>query len=223
MSAVALACAIVVLLAHRVRPRPPARTPAQLAVESGEPTPARARPSPRRRQRPLTAGEVAVWCDDLARATRSGVTLANAVREVTPPPSCAPLVDRVAHALDRGAPLGDALVVPGPVSPHVDLALVVLRACAVNGGPPSEPIDRAAAVLRSRQADADERRTQSAQARLSALVMTILPGAILAVLLLTSGAVRGVLASGAGFVLLTIGAMLNLLGWRWMRSIVSAP
>ena len=230
MTTAALAAALVLVVAHRLRPLPAPRTPAVSPIGPiTERLPAAPRllrrigPAAWRRPRPATAGEVAAWCDDLARATRSGSTLAHAIREVTPPRSCSPFIEHVAHALDRGAPLRDALDHTRSTSPHVELAMVVLRACADNGGPPSEPIDRGAAALRAREADAADRRTQSAQARLSAVVMTILPGAMLAILLVTSGAVRHVVASGAGLALVVTGAALNLLGWRWMSSIVSRP
>ena len=230
MTAALLAAALVLLVAHRLRPLPAPRTPAVSPIvkvtapgAAASHPPRRIGPAAWRPPRPATAGEVATWCDDLARATRSGSTLATAMREVTPPRSCAPVVERIVHALDRGAPLRDALDHARSTSPHVDLAMVVLRACADNGGPPSEPIDRGAAALRAREADVADRRTQSAQARLSAVVMTILPGAMLGILLVTSGAVRHVVASGAGLALVAAGAMLNLLGWRWMSSIVSKP
>lgn len=229
MIAAALASALVLMVSYRLRPLPAPRTPAATpippATERVHTAPHRPRrvALPWRRPRPATAGEVATWCDDLARAARSGSTLPNAVRQVTPPTSCAPAVERVVHALDRGAPLRDALDQASSTSPHVDLAIVVLRACADNGGPPSEPIDRAAAALRAREADAADRRTQSAQARLSAVVMTILPGAMLGLLLVTSAAVRHVVVSSVGLGLVATGAVLNLLGWRWMSAIVSRP
>lgn len=222
MTAALLAATLALLLGARLRPLAAPRTP--LVTNASSRSQARrtlSRPTLLRRSRPVTAGEVAGWCDDLARATRSGTTLSNAIREVARPRSCAAVVERVVLALDRGAPLREALDAARSTSPHVDLALVVLRACAENGGPPSEPIDRAASALRAREADAADRRTQSAQARLSALVMTVLPGAMLGVLLLTSGAVRGAVASPAGVALVTAGALLNLLGWRWMNGIVN--
>lgn len=221
MTAALLAIAFVLALGARFAPRPAPRR--ELRAEQ-QPTPVRKRwwPLPiRRRTRPPTAGEVAGWCDDLARATRSGSTLSNAIRCTAPPASFAATVEQIVHALDRGVPLRDALHASGPTSPHVDLALIVVRACADNGGPPSEPIDRAATTLRGREADAADRRTQSAQARLSAQVMTALPGAMLGVLWLTSGATRDAVATRYGLVLISVGVALNLIGWRWMRAIVN--
>jgi tight adherence protein B len=105
-------------------------------------------------------------------------------------------------------------------SPHLELAFVVLRACALHGGPASEPIDRAAATLRARDADDADRRTQSAQARLSAVVMTILPGAMLATMLVTSDATRLIMRSPIGLIIVVIGGGLNVIGWHWMRRMI---
>ena len=174
----------------------------------------------RRRPPPITAAEVAVWCEALARVVRSGSTLHTALRTTDPPPGCVGYVDDVVLAIRRGSRLGDALAGPSP-SPHLDLAVTVLRACAVNGGPPAEPLDRAAATLRGRAADAAERQTQSAQARLSAIVMTVLPVGMLALLLVTSSTTRTATMTPAGATLVALGGALNFVGWRWMRSIIA--
>jgi Flp pilus assembly protein TadB len=90
----------------------------------------------------------------------------------------------------------------------------------VGGGHPAEPLDRAAAALRARAADRAERRTHSAQARASALVMTWLPIVVLALLVAMSGAVRSVVVTPFGAWSVLAGAGLNLTGWRWMRRLV---
>ena len=165
--------------------------------------------------------QVAAWCDGLARAVGSGSTLVAAVREVEPPIGCTAAVGRVRLALERGVALQDACAIDVD-SVDLRIALTVLRACAIQGGSPAEPISRTAATLRGRAADAAERRTQSAQAHLSAVVMTVLPICMLALLLLTSGPVRGFAASPIGLTVIAVGASLNLVGWRWMRRIIGA-
>lgn len=174
----------------------------------------------RRRPPPITAAEVAAWCESLARVVRSGSTLGTALRTCSLPAGCAGYVDDVVLALRRGSRLADAVSRPTP-SPHLDLAATVLWACALHGGPPAEPLDRAAATLRGRAADAAERQTQSAQARLSALVMTILPVAMLMLLLATSPATRAAVSAPVGAIAVGIGGALNLGGWRWMQRIIS--
>ena len=176
MIAALLCAAVVVLIGARLRPSPRCRRTEHLVSDptcSGLP---RAMPSlrrirgKRRRAAPTAPAEAAAWCDRLARAVRSGSTLTTAIRAVAPPTGGAPEVERVVLALDRGTSLKAALDDGRCSSPHLELAFVVLRACALHGGPASEPIDRAAATLRARDADDADRRTQSAQAKLSAIV-----------------------------------------------------
>lgn len=162
---------------------------------------------------------VATWADGLAGAIRSGSTLAAAIRDVEPPRSCAPAITSIRLASRRGASLRRACEIE-PCPPHLDLALAVIRACAENGGPAAEPLSRAAATLRGRAADDAERRTQSAQARMSAVVMTVLPICMLGLLLLTSGSVRLFIGSPLGAGVVAVGALLNLLGWLWMRRLI---
>lgn len=125
-------------------------------------------------------------------------------------------------ALARGASVSGALATVEPTSPDLALVLVVLQTCADQGGAPAEPIDRAATALRQRAALAAERHTQSAPARMSAVVMTSLPGAMLAVLLATSAAVRAVVVTPIGLLVLAAGTVLNIAGWCWMRHLVSS-
>lgn len=215
----------VLALGAAVRPRPPARRPGQPGAAT-VPWPhsaivgLRRLPWPRRRSRTtVDPAAVAAWCESLARIVRSGSSLITALHTVEPPEGSRTTIDPIVLSLRRGARLRDALDVTTR-SPHLNLALTVLRACAVNGGPPAEPLDRAAAALRGRAADAADRRTQSAQARLSAKVMTVLPVAMLTLLLATSATTRTAATSRAGFVAIILGAVLNVGGWHWMRRII---
>lgn len=213
-------CAAIAVIAFgaAVRPRPVARAPEPAERRSRRRFPVRPRRR-RRRARPVTAGDVAVWCETLARVVRSGSSLTSALRSTEAPESCAVPIGQIVLALDRGRPLADALDVT-TASPHLNLAIAVLRACALNGGPPAEPLDRAAATLRGRAAASAERQTQSAQARLSAVVMTVLPLAMLLLLLATSATTRAATARPVGLAVVALGAALNLGGWRWMRRII---
>ncbi len=129
------------------------------------------------------------------------------------------VVGTIALRAERGLPLSDA-VATVPSRGDLALVLTVIRACAMSGGPAAEPLDRAAAALRARSAELADRRTQSAQARFSAIVMTILPIALLGLLVMTSASVRGVIGTPAGSFVVLVGAALNLAGWRWMRRII---
>jgi tight adherence protein B len=218
-----LAAIAVLLIGAAVRPLP---APRQAEGRATAVTPgSRRRRSPtsmlRHRSAGLDPADLAVWCDSLARALRGGATLHHALRTIPPPASVRDRLAPAMLALERGASVAAALAEPVAGSPHLDLVLVVLRACAEHGGEAAEPIDRAAAALRQRSALAGERRTQSAQARMSAVVMTLLPGAMLGMLLLTSPPVRASAASPIGLVVIAGGALLNLAGWWWMRRLIA--
>jgi tight adherence protein B len=164
---------------------------------------------------------LAAWCDALARALRGGATLRHALATVDPPASVAPQLAPALLALARGASVTAALAGVDARSRDLDLVLVVMRACAEHGGAAAEPIDRAAAALRQRAALAGERRTNSAPARMSAVVMTCLPGATLMLLALTSGSARAAATSKVGLAVIAFGIMLNLAGWGWMRRVIA--
>lgn len=207
----------LVIAAHAARPRPTGRSLAEPARRHNTAL-RRARWRPRRTPE-LRPGDVAVWCESLARVVRGGSTLTTAVRTVDVAPALVPAVGQIVLQLDRGRRLVEAVSTSSP-SPHLNLALTVLRACATNGGPPAEPLDRAASTLRGRAADLAERRVQSSQARLSSIVMTVLPLGMLAMLLLTSATTRAAAATPTGMAAIAGGGTLNLLGWRWMRRII---
>ena len=165
---------------------------------------------------------MAVWCDAVSRGLRSGVSLADALDEAGVPDAAAIDADdrmtitALGPAVRRGAPL------PRAGHPSGDLALVlsVIAACREHGGPAAEPIDRAAGVLRARAAEANDRLTQSTQARLSARVMTLLPLALLSVLVATSPSVRAAVATPVGSAAIAVGAALNACGWQWQRRLI---
>lgn len=216
----AATCLLVVMLAARARSR---LVPTRLRHPDGTADAARRAPlSCARfvRRARLSDDDVAAWCEEVSRNVRSGASLATALRSASPAPALAKLVAPIGLALDRGDPVAGAArrVVSGDSS--VDLALAVVRACAELGGPAAQPLDRTASTLRARAADLAERQVHSAQARLSAVVLTILPGAALALLVATSEATRTAVTAPSGVICLGAGAALNTTGWWWMRRII---
>ncbi len=213
--------AIVVLLGLRARTRVlPARAGA-----------ARARPSrsfPARRRRATgspTDLDVAAWCDDLARSVRSGSSLAGAVRESdTDHPlleaAVRPITRQIARGKSLSAAVHDSCVEP---STALGLAFTVLRSCAELGGPAASPLERVAATLRDRDAIRQEQLSHSAQARMSARVMTLIPLGMLGLLASTDPNVRAAVGTAAGLTTVTVGAALNVAGWCWMQRIIGGP
>lgn len=220
------ACGLSIAIAVVARPKPPVRVPGRGPVRdpvATDPTASRPQAPPRRTRqtvraaRPGSTTEVAEWCEGLARAVRGGDSIASAIANTPPPAGHAVLLDRVTRNLERTGTIGDvATEAPSDLA----LVLAVVAACVEHGGPAAEPLDRAAGVLRARAADHADRQIHSAQARLSAQVLTVLPAAMLALLLASSASVRSTIATPHGVVLVTIGAALNLAGWRWMSAVI---
>ncbi|MEP7047740.1 MAG: type II secretion system F family protein [Ilumatobacteraceae bacterium] len=161
----------------------------------------------------------AALLDAIARQVRSGSSLTSAFIEETQASS--PLADIIGR-LNAGCSLGDALAT---VETHdADLAFTVqaLAASAHLGGPVAATLDEAAAVLRERAAAGDERRAHGSQARLSARVLTIVPVAFAVWSALASQRTRDVYVTTlAGSMCAACGLALNLIGWRWMKLIMS--
>ena len=221
MTPAAWSFALALALAMTIRPRRPMRPLPTRAPRDAIHTD-RVTVRENRRFRPGRDGddpaEVARWCEALARAVRGGASVIVALREVDPPASHVATVASVIRECER---TGRFVLRERDGSPHLTLALAVVSATFEHGGPGAEPLDRAAAVLRARSAEQAERRVQSAQARLSAQVMSLLPVSMLILLVTTSASVRTVVATPAGSALVATGGALNLVGWRWMRRIIS--
>lgn len=219
MNEIVAALPLVGSVMWTLRPRPPARRLAPVPADpSLLPAPtSRSRTTGwfdrRRRSRPVDAVALAHWCESVARCVRGGDALREAMER---PPDDESIVS-VADAIRRCV-LGAHGATP--LGPDAALVAAVMSSCLEQGGPSAEPLDRAAGVLRARAAERDERRVQSAQARMSAAVLTWLPVGVLMVLLVTSGAVRLVVVTPLGFVLVVVGLLLNVAGWCWMRRIV---
>ena len=186
----------------------------------------------RRRPTTVTAAALAEWSDEIARSLRHGSTLRSALVEVMP--AGAGLTARTGslrHRLERGATVTEACdgwsddLVAERTRRHDDNDLVallatLLAACATLGGAAAAPLDRFAVTMRQRTSDDLERDAQSAQARLSARVLTFVPLVVLGLLLATDDDVRSIVIEPAGAFAVGLGLSLNALGAWWMRRIV---
>ena len=166
---------------------------------------------------------MATWCEHVARGMRTGSSLRRAMTDAGPAvPAAASALAPALGRLDRGVGLGQALgeLDDDPSTP-VGLVVGVLVACADLGGPAATPLDRTAATLHARAVERDERRSASAQARLSARVLTTLPVATLGVMALVEPSTRAAVTTPAGLACLLAGTLCNLTGWWWMRWVIA--
>jgi tight adherence protein B len=155
---------------------------------------------------------------------RAGASLARAVeRASTMQPLAGAAFAPALDALRRGQPVRLAIErVDVERARPLGVVVPVLRACTELGGPAAPPLERAAATLHGR-ADADaERWAHSAQARLSAAVLTVLPVGVLALLAAGEPSIRASLMTPPGMICVVAGGLLNASGWCWMRRVIGA-
>jgi Flp pilus assembly protein TadB len=177
---------------------------------------------------PANAVELAAVLDTVSRRCASGESLTTALGGALAAPAPVAGVAAVsslaeaATMLGRGATLREALGAVTSTDADVVLAVHVLALCATQGGNVSESLDRAAATLRERQGVRLERDAQSAQARLSARVLTVVPIGFAAWSLATTPTVRTFATTPAGLACMALGATMNLAGWRWMRRTITS-
>lgn len=164
--------------------------------------------------------------EQLARDVRAGASFAAAL---PPALSAYPTVSpSLRLALQRGAPVGEelsAIAVEATSRRNSDgtelLVVHALRAAHAAGGNGQAALERAAAVARERRAWRQERRAHSAQARLSARLLTLLPPLFAMWVVISDERVRSAYRTSPLPALCTAtGLALNLAGWWWMRRLV---
>ena len=164
--------------------------------------------------------------EDVARGVRAGSSLrqacADAATAAGPSAGATGLATAVAEA-DRGTPLATALARWATVGATTDerLAAGALALAATAGGPQARAVDGVAATLRERRSVAAEIRAQSAQARLSAIVIGALPLLFLLWAVATDRRTAAFLVAGpAGWACLGAGVGLEVVGGLWMRRLL---
>lgn len=186
----------------------------------------------RRRARTRFApGDLASWIDEVSRSVRRGATLRQTIIDTEPAhPSLAAATTPLRHRLARGSGVAEASdswqQVIGDSGRRSDRHLIavasVLSISSSVGGGASAPLDRLAAAMRQAAADDLERGSQSAQALISARVLTLVPVTMLALLVTIDAEVRHVASSATGLAVISCGLTLNALGAWWMKQIITA-
>lgn len=172
--------------------------------------------------------ELPAELDRLASAVRAGATVRGALESASPvaPGPAGLALAEVGRDLRAGRPLGEALDAfterhPSPATRLVATSLVL---AATAGGSPARALDGAAATLHERREAERDLRAAAAQARLSAVVISVAP---LGFALLAAGTDPRVLAfllgSPAGVACLVLGIVLDAVAAWWMHRIVAGP
>jgi tight adherence protein B len=176
------------------------------------------------RERKLVA-ELPTALDAVGRSLRSGRSLHQAIDDVAraSPTVAASALGSVALAAARGRPLRDAcwaLAPPGSGRPLRQVA-GALQLAATAGGRPALAVDAVAASLREQAALARDVDAQSVQARLSALVIGLLPLCFTGWCVLTDERMASfLLGSRAGWTCLVVGFGLEAVGVLWTLRLV---
>jgi Flp pilus assembly protein TadB len=161
----------------------------------------------------------------LAAAVRSGASLPQAIRyaadEAAPP--VREELKRVVVDLDTGVALDAALTswAARHRSSDTDLVVGALELHRRSGGDLPAVLDQVVTTIRDRVSVAREVRSLTAQARLSAWILGLLPVGFLAFLWLTSRRdIEGALSTPVGLVCILLGLILEGGAFLWIRSLL---
>lgn len=161
----------------------------------------------------------------LAAAVRSGSSLAQAIRyaatEAAPPVSDE--LGQVVSELDTGVALDDALAAWAMRrgSADTDLLVGALELHRRSGGDLPVVLDQVAATIRDRVSIAREVRSLTAQARLSAWILGLLPIGFFGFLWVTSRQdIEGAMSTPVGLVCVVLGLVLEGGAFLWIRSLL---
>ncbi|HEY3490918.1 MAG TPA: type II secretion system F family protein [Candidatus Deferrimicrobiaceae bacterium] len=123
-----------------------------------------------------------------------------------------------------GTPLPEAFLAWERNNPSPEMTLVArpMRVALSSGGNVTTLLERIRNVLRSRQRQQDKMRSMTAQARLQALVLTMLPPIFLLVLTkMDPGFWRAITTTPVGRTILVLATTLQFLGWVFIRKMLA--
>ena len=173
---------------------------------------------------PQTPLAITDFLDAIARDVRSGFSLASSFVQCSDQQSDDNHWSQpVAQQCLRGVVLADALVECAlPTwTPEIRFASRTLAVASVGGAGVAPALEHSASVLREQQALMLDRDVQAAQAQLSTKVLTWLPIAVFAWIVITDPIARMfLLSTPLGMCCVATGITLNVSGRKWMSHVV---
>lgn len=166
------------------------------------------------------------FLDLLSGHIRAGHSLPESLAE-TVPLLPAGIREEMAWVLQRnrlGTPLAEALAHWEERIPSEEISLIVrpLRAAIPGGGNVADLLERTRDILRLRTRTTENLRSMTAQARLQAVVLTLLPPAFaVALSMVDPGFLPNLLGTPQGKSIMAIAFLLQALGWFTIRKILS--
>jgi tight adherence protein B len=161
----------------------------------------------------------------LAAAVRSGASLTQAIRYAATE-AAPPVRDELTHIveqLDTGIALDRALRSWSSARPSANVELVVgaLELHRRSGGDLPAVLDQVVGAIRDRVSIAREVRSLTAQARMSAWILGLLPVGFFAFLWLTSRRdIEGAMSTVVGIACVVFGLLLELGAFVWIRKLL---
>jgi tight adherence protein B len=178
------------------------------------------------RDRRWQIARLAALLHGLSRALRGGKTLPAALQHVAADRAIAGAgLRRAARRVHDGSPVHEEIDRWATALEHRDADLVraVVNTGAATGSALAASFDRAAASLQERSDLQREIAALTAQARASALLLTVAPVAFLLVVAISDpGVVAFAATTGIGRLALVCGVALDAVGWFWMRRLTAA-
>jgi tight adherence protein B len=180
----------------------------------------------RERRRKRVISQLPGFLDALAGQVKAGHSLQEALSETIPllPHEIRNEISWVFRLCRLGTPLSEAFVLWEERMPCEEIALVVrpLRVALPTGGNIAELLTRSRDILRARNRMKEKMRSMTAQARLQAVVLTLLPPVFAGVLSkIDPDFLPRILGTVQGKAILTIAAFLQVLGWLTIRRILT--
>lgn len=181
-------------------------------------------PTPKQRQRNRRAKQVQMdypqCLDAMARNTRSQMPARDVLIESFSCLSPSISISTLLHQLEQGDDITDALTnAPTQDSSEIRFLHLVLQSL-VGGLFVPYSLEQAASLLRDEHRQEKELEAATAQARLSAHILTLLPFVVLAILLACSATTRRAIFLTPSLIMLCIGVVLNRIGWQWIRHLI---
>ena len=178
------------------------------------------------RERRWQVARLAALLHGMSRALRSGKTLPDALQLIAADRTIAGAgLRRAARRVHDGSPVHEEIDrwATALGDRDADLVRAVVNTGAATGSSLATSFDRAAASLRERADLQREIAALTAQARASAMLLTLAPVAFLAVVAMTDSRVVAFAATtGVGRLAVSCGVALDVVGWLWMRRLTAA-
>lgn len=180
----------------------------------------------RERRRSRVVSQMPGFLDVLAGQVKGGHSLQEALSDTIPllPREIRKEISWVFRLCRLGTPLAEAFLLWEERMPCDEVSLVVrpLRVALPTGGNIVELLTRSRDILRARNRMKEKMRSMTAQARLQAAVLTLLPPAFVGVLSkIDPDFLPRVLGTPQGKLILAISASLQFLGWLTIRKILA--